>query len=245
MIKAVLLDLGETLLTYGKVNVSSAFNEACHSSYDYLKDAGQPVGSFFGYMMRNLFSIRLHCLISYITGNDFDSLDLMKKSGKKNGFTLSDAQWEHVSWIWYDAIGRLATVEPDISDTLEKLRAMNLKIGILSNTFVHSSTLINHLKQFNIWQFFDEAVFSYEFKFRKPSKKIFLAAAEKIGIEPQNILFVGDRVLADVKGSMSTGMTAVLKNAYTNYGKTPPKGSYKIENLSELPALIKKLNKIN
>ena len=243
MIKAVLLDLGETLLTYGKVDVLSVFNQACRQSYDYLKGAGQPVGSFRSYTMRNLFSIRFRCLVSFITGNDFDSLDLMKKLGQKHGFNLTEAQWEHVSWIWYDAIGKLAKVEPDISDTLEKLRAMNLKIGILSNTFVHSSTLINHLKQLNLWHFFDEAVFSYEFRFRKPSKKIFLATAEKIGIEPQNILFVGDRVWADIKGSMNAGMTAVLKNAYTNYGKRTPKGSYKIENLSELPALIEKINK--
>jgi len=37
-------------------------------------------------------------------------------------------------------------------------------------------------------------------------------------------------------------MQAVLKNAYTNAGKKPPKGAWRINQLSELPSLIKKIN---
>jgi hypothetical protein len=37
-------------------------------------------------------------------------------------------------------------------------------------------------------------------------------------------------------------VTPVLKAAYTNAGKTPPDGVWKITHLSELPALIKKIN---
>jgi len=34
----------------------------------------------------------------------------------------------------------------------------------------------------------------------------------------------------------------VLKNAYTNNGKKIPKGTWRINQLSELPALIEKIN---
>jgi len=37
-------------------------------------------------------------------------------------------------------------------------------------------------------------------------------------------------------------MQAVLKTAYTNAGKKIPKGAWKINQLSELPVLIKKIN---
>jgi hypothetical protein len=37
-------------------------------------------------------------------------------------------------------------------------------------------------------------------------------------------------------------MQAVLKTAYTNAGKKIPKGAWKINHLSELPGLIKKIN---
>jgi len=34
----------------------------------------------------------------------------------------------------------------------------------------------------------------------------------------------------------------VLKDAYTNEGKTTPNGAFKITRISELPVLIKKIN---
>jgi hypothetical protein len=37
-------------------------------------------------------------------------------------------------------------------------------------------------------------------------------------------------------------MQAVLKTAYTNIGKKSPDGILKIDHLSELPALVEKIN---
>ncbi len=72
--------------------------------------------------------------------------------------------------------------------------------------------------------------------------RIFIAAADKIGEVLENILLVGDRINNDVKPALRAGMQAVLKTAYTNIGKKTPKGAWKINQLSELPALIEKIN---
>ena len=45
-IKAVLFDLGETLLNFGKIKTTSLFREGARLSYDYLKSMGQSVGGF-------------------------------------------------------------------------------------------------------------------------------------------------------------------------------------------------------
>jgi FMN phosphatase YigB (HAD superfamily) len=55
-------------------------------------------------------------------------------------------------------------------------------------------------------------------------------------------MFVGDRIDKDVKPATKVGMQAVLKAAYTNIGKKVPKGVLKINQLSELPVLIEKIN---
>lgn len=238
-IKAVLLDMGDTILNYGKVDVNRAFGEAAERSYEFLQSLNQPVGSFKKYMSRNLFAIKFRCIIAHFTGRDFDSLKLMQKIGKKHGLTLTQDQWEHVSWLWYDSIGRLAKVEDDICQTFTKLKEMGLKLGIVSNTFVNGVTLTKHFKDLNLWHFFDEVVFSYTVPHRKPGKRIFHYASELINVKPENILFVGDRIDADVKGSTAVGMTAVLKNAYTNEGKKAPAGIRRIDYLSELPDIIK------
>jgi FMN phosphatase YigB (HAD superfamily) len=119
---------------------------------------------------------------------------------------------------------------------------LGLKLGIVSNTFVTASSLDRHLEQYGILDFFPVRLYSYELDFRKPDARIFKAAAEKIGEKAENILFVGDRINKDIKPAAKAGMRAVLKAAYTNVGRELPKGVRKINKLSELPALIEKIN---
>jgi len=90
--------------------------------------------------------------------------------------------------------------------------------------------------------FFTVRVYSYEFDFRKPDVRIFKIAAERIGEAVDNILYVGDRIDKDIRPAIRSGMQAVLKTAYTNDGKKTPKGAWKINQISELPALIEKIN---
>ena len=86
--------------------------------------------------------------------------------------------------------------------------------------------------------FFEFRMYSYEFNFRKPDRRIFLTAAERIGFGPEEIIYVGDRIDIDIKGAMAAGMKPVLKNAYTNAGKKTLDGVVRIDTIAELPALI-------
>jgi FMN phosphatase YigB (HAD superfamily) len=58
----------------------------------------------------------------------------------------------------------------------------------------------------------------------------------------EKIMYVGDRIDKDAAPTLKLGMKSVLKTAYTNKGKTIPEGVFKIDRLSELPALIEKIN---
>jgi len=241
-IKAVLFDLGETLLNFGKVNTTRLFRQGAKMSYKFLKTTGQPIGDFKYYCWRNLLSLRIRYFLSNITGKDFDALRLLKKIGTKMGIKLGEEQWRHLEWLWYEPLSKAAYVESDIAETLTKLKESGIKLGIVSNTFVNGSSLDKHLEQLGILDFFSVRLYSYEFDFRKPSTQMFKAAAEKIGEMLENILFVGDRIDKDIKPAIKTGMQAVLKAAYTNAGKKIPKGVRKINQLSELLALIEKNN---
>lgn len=243
MIQAVLFDLGETLLHFGKLEIGKIFDRATRLSYEYLKDRKQPVGSFAMYRLQNFFGIRFHLLFSYLTGNDFDSLSILKKYGKKRGFSLSEAEWEELNWQWYHPLAEQAQAEPDIAQTLQRLRQMGLRLGILSNTFVHGSSLDQHLRRLGLLEFFPVRLYSYQFPFRKPDQRIFWEAARQLHTEPQRIVFVGDRIDKDVRGARRAGMVAVLKDAYTNRKKRVPDDVFRIQCLSELPELIETLNR--
>jgi HAD superfamily hydrolase (TIGR01549 family) len=241
-IKAVLFDLGETLLNFGKVNKSRIFQQGARLSYDFLKSCGQPVGNFKYYYWRNLVPLRIHHWLSNITRRDFDALALLKKSGTKKGIKLSEQQWQHMAWLWYEPLSKIGQAEPKTKETLTVLKELGLKLGIVSNTFINAHSLDKHLQQLGILDFFPVRLYSYEFDFRKPDARIFRAAAERIGEMLENIMFVGDQINKDIKATAKIGMKAVLKAAYTNAGKKTPKGAWKISRLSELPALIEKIN---
>jgi len=241
-IKAVLFDLGETLLPYGKVNTTRLFRQGARLSYDFLKSCRQPVGNFNYYCWRNLIALRIRRWLSNITKNDFNSLVLLRGIGTKKGIRLDRQQWRQFAWLWYEPLSKVSKVEPEAAETLDALKNLGLKLGIVSNTFVTGSSLDKHLEQLGILHFFPVRVYSYKFDFRKPDTRIFKVAAERIGEMLENIMFVGDRINYDIKPATKTGMQAVLKKAYTNAGKKLPKGVWRINQLSELPGLIEKIN---
>ena len=241
-IRAVLFDLGDTLLNFGKFKTFPLVRRGARASYDYLQSQGQPIGNFHIYLWRNLVSLRLRRLASSITRRDFNVLSLFERVGRKRRISLSPDQWLHFAWLWYEPLSRLARVEPDTKQTLSALKDAGLKLGILSNTFVTSDSLDRQLRQFGLLDLLPVRLYSYQFPFRKPDLRIFDAACRQMDCPPQNTLFVGDRIDADIIPALKMGMHAALKEAYTNAGKTAPDGASRIRNIAEIPALVEQIN---
>ena len=92
---------------------------------------------------------------------------------------------------------------------LESLRARGLKLGLVSNAFDPGWLLHRDLEQMGIAQRLDFSVFSSEVGTRKPHPAIFERALGALGVEPENALFVGDRLYEDIRGAGELGMTTV------------------------------------
>jgi HAD superfamily hydrolase (TIGR01549 family) len=241
-IRAVLFDLGDTILEFGKVHTIKAFLEGAKTTHAFLKAHGQPVACFPWYFLRNLVRLRLKYLVADVLRRDFDSLEVLKAVGAKLGVKLSGEQWEQFAWLWYEPLSRCAKIEENLRQTLADLRRMGLKLGIVSNTFVTRTSLAQHLRLLGLLEFFPVQLYSYEFHIRKPSTELFRIAAGKIGERPENILFVGDRIDNDIRPALATGMRAALKEAHTNQGKKAPPAALRVRRLAELPAVIERIN---
>lgn len=239
-IEAVLFDLGETLLQFGRLDRNKLFSEAVQRSYAYLKDQSQPVGSYWAYRLFYLWGIRWSVFKSAISGNDFDSLELLKEYGRKRGFTLSPAQWEEVNWQWYRGLADIGGVVPGTPQTLEKLRQTGLKLGLLSNTFIHKSSLERHMQEAGLLDYLPVRLYTYDYPWRKPDARIFKEGARAMGVDCEKIIYVGDRIDNDVIGAKKVGMLPVLVKAYTNAMIPIPADVAFIESLTELPEWIEK-----
>lgn len=241
-IEAVLFDLGETLLVFGRIDRTRLLEEAIRASYDYLKELKQPVGSFGIYRLFHLWGIRWKVFRSWQTGTDFDSLGLLKEFGQKKGYTLTDQQWEELGWRWYMGLAKQGGVQEGTTQALQRLSEMNLKLGLLSNTFIHRSTLERHMAQEGLLDYLPVRLYSYELPKRKPWTVAFEKTAEAVGVAPEKIAYVGDRLDNDVEGAIKAGMIPVLIRAYTNQTSRIPPGLLCIDSIAQLPDLIKRLN---
>ncbi len=238
-IEAVLFDLGETLLKFGRLDRKRLFTEAVERSYRYLTEHNQPVGSFGAYRFFYSWGLRWRVLKSWLTGDDFDSLQLLKDYGRKKGFTLTDDQFEELNWQWYIGLADVGRVEDGAAETLAELQKMGLKLGLLSNTFIHKCSLERHMQEKGLLDYLPVRLYTYDYPWRKPDERIFREGAAKIGVDCDKIIYVGDRMDNDVIGARKVGMLPVLIKAYTNETQAIPADVHYIQRITELPELIR------
>jgi len=86
--------------------------------------------------------------------------------------------------------------------------------------------------------FFSEIVIAGEVGLSKPDPEIFRLMAERLGVLPEECLFVGDSVQYDITGAASAGMKTVLYGANRSVSKA---ADHEAEDISDLAILIKDL----
>ena len=100
---------------------------------------------------------------------------------------------------------------PDALETLESLRGMGFRLGMVTDTDGIPGVKRWRLERLGILGMFDVVVVGGEdTPGVKPDPGPFLLAASGLGLEPSACLMVGDRVETDVVGAKAAGMAAAL-----------------------------------
>lgn len=241
-IKAVLFDLGGTLICYNHVNMLAAFWRGAKAGHDYLRSCRYDPGPYTWFALMSILRLRWELLRSRWTGRDMDVLGLFKTAGLRRGIDLTDAQWGQLAWVWYEPLARVARTEPQLTQTIQTLSQMGLQLGILSNTFIPAICLDRHLSELGILEYIPTRLYSYQYPFRKPDPRIFMAGAQAIGQKPGHILFVGDRLDWDIRPAVVVGMHAAWLGSQTTGSRAVPPGTAVIKAISELPEVVRRIN---
>ncbi len=96
-------------------------------------------------------------------------------------------------------------VYEDVWPTLEELRKRGLRLGVISNWDERLEPLLGRL---GLADFFNPIVVSQLVGACKPQAEIFKRALEWLGVEPGEVLHVGDSAREDVAGAKGVGMQA-------------------------------------
>jgi len=114
--------------------------------------------------------------------------------------------------IWRDAICT-RPIFPETSEVLPVLHQRGYHLGLVSNT-TSSVDSPRALEKAGLARYFEVMVLSCVVGKRKPDPAILLEAAQKIGVQPENCAYVGDRPDWDVAAARAAGFgkTVVLHN---------------------------------
>ncbi|HEV3480184.1 MAG TPA: HAD family hydrolase [Gaiellaceae bacterium] len=203
MLRAVLFDWGGTLMRDEWSDEIAL--EGYTAGFAALNRDGLPEAAVFARYL----SDHQAKLFARETEDEIDIGAVMAGSFHEHGVELTDddvrlfLQAAHGIWSSYYLLADAAHA------LLDALRARGLKLALVSNTASPGWLLQPILEQQGIAQRVDTVVLSSEVGKRKPHRTIFERALGELQVDPEDALFVGDRLDADVLGASRLGMTTV------------------------------------
>jgi putative hydrolase of the HAD superfamily len=119
---------------------------------------------------------------------------------------------------YYLKITQQVTPYHDSRTTLSRLKAAGLSICIVSNSCFPGKVHRAELARFGLFKYIDGFVFSSDIGIRKPHRDIYSKALRKLGLDADEVVFVGDRQREDILGPQMAGIAAVLiRRAHRDY----------------------------
>jgi putative hydrolase of the HAD superfamily len=245
-IKGIIFDLGYTLIEYfncdwAQVNLKAkqtAYNKLLSlnvqlpgfaqfdSQYEFLKEESR----------RSAFDAMRGWKITSVIEDIFKEYKLNDPEGLAQIFVES----------FYEPGRDVMHVYQESLDTLALLKSRGYKLGVISNTnfpgYLHESDL----ERFGLMPFFDFMIFSSEFGWRKPHRKIFEEGVHLMDFPPADIVYVGDRFKMDALGARDVGMQPIVKYCgKREYPDPMPDNILMICNINDITDLLPETAKLH
>lgn len=142
-----------------------------------------------------------------------------------NGYASRDEWYEDLirRWEWNDApagaelthhydtkFGDHNVIFPESEVLFKELKARGYIVGVITNG---PSYLQNHkMDTSGLRQYCDIVVVSGDVGVHKPDPALFTYTADRLGLLPEECIYVGDHPINDIRGSLEAGMKAIRMN---------------------------------
>jgi putative hydrolase of the HAD superfamily len=237
-LKAVLFDMGSTLLEFENYTWEVLGKSCAESGYELLKGNGVVLPGFeeYGLLLREEFiKARAEVEVNLkefkfeqVAGNVFNRLKLNAEDGLYHCFLDK----------YYQPVTDQITLIDGAEQVLEYFKRMGLKIGIISNTIFQERYHLKELQRFGLYPYLDYCIFSSTFGVRKPHPQIFREALGELKVTASQAVYVGDRLVEDVGGAQKVGMRGILKCHEGRDYTAPIIPDAQIVELKELPEVL-------
>jgi len=149
---------------------------------------------------------------------------------------------------YFSAFLQYCRLIPGTIEMLESIKG-RCRLGLLSN-FTHAPAAIEIIKEMSLRPFFDVVLVSGELGYRKPHPLVFTRLIDQLGVEKNQILFVGDDPEPDITGAQEAGLHPVwmtyvrdhdisfVPGYFSQYDKEPDSDVLRISTWNDLLALL-------
>lgn len=141
-----------------------------------------------------------------------DEIELYCKKFGVEPFSIDTEE----EWSVLERIGEEKLL-PETKELLDKLKACNVPMYILSNSIFRAGALKKGLEKYGVLGYFTEVWSSADFKRRKPATEFFEMAVENIlktnpGVSRDDIVFIGNSYELDATGGAGAGLDTIWLN---------------------------------
>ena len=221
-IKAVLFDLDDTL-----IDTTTAEYRAICKFKEHFKE--------FNLINKEEFAKLWHKITEdlserYHKGEfSFEELRIRRMKDLFSNFNIeiNDEEAREIFKRYIELYEKEWTLFGDTTKLLDELKG-KYKLAIVTNG--NSENQRKKIEKTGLDKYFQEIIVSSEVGCAKPNKQIFEIACNKLNVNSEECMMIGDKFKVDVEGSRNFGMTSVWvnrKNENINY-------EYEIKELNEL-----------
>ena len=214
-LKAVLFDLDHTLIDWSAVEPWEEYQfQRLKTVFDYVRECLDPLdgadeSSFFADYVTKL-SLAWENAGQTLLAPDMRLV--LAKTLRSFGVPVDRLDYDTLMDIydWQALEGERAFA--DVKEVLVQLQSHGLELGIVTNASVPMTYRDRELVAAGLFDLFPKCrVSAVDAGYLKPHRAIFEYALALLGVRPDEVVFVGDNLEADIKGAQGAGMLAVWR----------------------------------
>ena len=202
--KAIFLDIDDTLLDYIPC-CREAFDQSVEAIRDewlghenLIPERMDTLFDLFFAISGRLFSEAKHGLHTIAEVMDLYPQEFVEKAG------WPIASVDPFKHAFRTAWGTTHTLVPEALETLQSLQAKGYRLFAASNSFGHLQR--SRLQHAGLLPFFEDTYISMDIGYDKPDVRFYQEALRRCGLQPHEVLMVGDSMTTDIIGAQAAGI---------------------------------------
>ena len=220
-IKAVLFDMDGLMVDTESLATEAFIYSAKKQGYDMTKEETLLV-------------------LGFTTKSIYEFWENYFKNSDVSGKQLVDDHYKYIENILFTTGPRKM---PYIEELLKYLKESNYKVAVASSS--NMDHIINNMEKTGLKKYIDEFASGAEVENGKPAPDVFLLAAERLGVKPENCLVLEDSKAGVIAGSSAGAKVIMVPDMFKPDEECKERTYRIVGNLGEVISILEEKNNEN